>query len=170
MTDKNYRGILNEYCQRHGFGNVQVNCKQTGGVFKSTVSITCSLGSFSASYQAVKKKVSVREACRLLVLELIAAFEDSELPGETAPAFSDEFFHFSPKSVLNERCQSLKSSYPIYRLRKIRKGQPDRYFHVRCVVFIGDERIVSDGSGTSRSRAESEAADGMLALLGTKLT
>lgn len=65
-----------------------------------------------------------------------------------------------PKTRLQESLQSFKKALPVYELRS-QIGQPhDQVFVVNCIVE-GVDKIV-DGEGSSRKKAEQEAAEKML--------
>lgn len=68
-----------------------------------------------------------------------------------------------PKTQLQEYLQAHKLALPSYSIVNIVGEQHDQLFHVKCVV--ADLDLESEGSGTSRRRAEQDAAERLLACI-----
>jgi ribonuclease-3 len=68
-----------------------------------------------------------------------------------------------PKTRLQELLQSDKRPLPVYEVMDIGGSQHDQSFLVRCVLT--DSKKTTRGRGTSRRRAEQQAAEKMLELI-----
>jgi len=68
-----------------------------------------------------------------------------------------------PKTRLQELLQARRRPLPQYEIFRVTGSQHEQRFQVRCALTDGAE--VTDGEGTSRRRAEQDAAMRMLALL-----
>jgi len=71
-----------------------------------------------------------------------------------------------PKTRLQELLQARRRPLPQYEVITVTGSQHEQLFRVSCVLADGME--ATEGQGTSRRRAEQEAAVKMLALLGTR--
>lgn len=76
---------------------------------------------------------------------------------------SPEESHKDPKTLLQEYVQSRRLALPVYRVDAIEGEAHQQLFTVSCQVSGIEEK--SFGKGTSRRRAEQDAAAAMLALL-----
>lgn len=74
--------------------------------------------------------------------------------------------HKDPKTLLQEYLQGKRLALPVYHVESISGEAHQQRFTVRCSV--DQKKISSTGTGTSRRRAEQEAATAMLALLKEK--
>jgi ribonuclease-3 len=72
-----------------------------------------------------------------------------------------------PKTRLQELLQARRRPLPEYEVLDISGSQHAQRFRVRCALTDGEER--TEGEGTSRRRAEQQAASGMLALIRNEL-
>ena len=68
-----------------------------------------------------------------------------------------------PKTRLQEHLQALKRPLPEYQVLQITGSDHTQCFKVRCTLADGAEEV--QGEGTSRRRAEQQAAERMLGLL-----
>ena len=68
-----------------------------------------------------------------------------------------------PKTRLQERLQSVRRQLPEYRVVDISGSPHEQSFRVMCL--LDDTGQATEGTGTSRRRAEQDAAERMLALL-----
>jgi len=68
-----------------------------------------------------------------------------------------------PKTRLQELLQADKRSLPAYEVLDVTGSDHAQRFYVRCMLADGDE--TTQGKGTSRRRAEQQAAERMLGLL-----
>jgi ribonuclease III len=68
-----------------------------------------------------------------------------------------------PKTRLQERLQAFKRPLPLYEILDIGGSQHEQHFFVSCL--LPDTGHTTQGSGTSRRRAEQEAAELMLELI-----
>lgn len=71
--------------------------------------------------------------------------------------------HKDPKTILQEYLQSRRLSLPVYAVEAIEGEAHQQLFTVSCQIQGVNER--SYGKGTSRRRAEQDAAQGMLVLI-----
>lgn len=94
------------------------------------------------------------EACRTLVLKLFSEQIDNL-------AVND--WKKDPKTRLQEFMQSRALELPIYVLKSVTGEPHDQIFLVECRVALVQE--TSDGCGSSRKRAEQQAAEKMLITL-----
>lgn len=69
-----------------------------------------------------------------------------------------------PKTRLQEQLQAAKRPLPSYEVLQVSGSQHEQAFLVRCT--LADARQSTQGEGTSRRRAEQQAAERMLAELG----
>jgi ribonuclease-3 len=97
------------------------------------------------------------EPARKVILTLYAARLDGIAVSGTAK---------DPKTRLQELLQANKRPLPSYELSQVSGSDHAQNFRVRCLLADGDEAI--EGEGTSRRRAEQQAAERMLALLSTE--
>lgn len=85
---------------------------------------------------------------------ILSVFEEAlERVAEAGPAKD-------PKTRLQELLQAQKRPLPEYRVLDVRGSQHAQIFHVRCALTDGSE--VAEGQGTSRRRAEQQAAQQVL--------
>jgi len=89
-------------------------------------------------------------------------------------AFGDRLVNFpsmddlrDPKTRLQEWLQARSMKLPVYTLLQVTGKSHNQQFEVRCST--GDGEQVSVGSGTSRRKAEQDAAHKMLTILGEEL-
>jgi ribonuclease-3 len=68
-----------------------------------------------------------------------------------------------PKTRLQELLQADKRSLPVYEVERVSGRDHVQRFYVRCM--LGDSGEATQGEGTSRRRAEQQAAERMLNLL-----
>jgi ribonuclease-3 len=94
------------------------------------------------------------EQARDVILALFAAFLDRITASGTSK---------DPKTRLQELLQSDKRSLPSYEVLHVAGSDHAQRFRVRCTLLDGSE--ATQGEGTSRRRAEQEAAERMLGLL-----
>jgi ribonuclease III len=94
-------------------------------------------------------------AARETVLKLFAPLIETLDPGHAAK---------DPKTELQELLQAAHRRLPEYRVVSVRGAAHSQSFEVECRV--ADAGLSSTGSGTSRQRAEQQAALGMLEKLG----
>lgn len=71
--------------------------------------------------------------------------------------------HKDPKTLLQEYLQSRRLSLPIYKVEMISGEAHQQFFTVACQVDGLEDKSI--GTGTSRRRAEQDAAQGMLEML-----
>jgi len=71
-----------------------------------------------------------------------------------------------PKTRLQELLQADKRPLPSYEILQITGSEHSQRFHVRCT--LADDGETTEGEGTSRRRAEQQAAGSMLDLLAGK--
>lgn len=76
---------------------------------------------------------------------------------------SPEASHKDPKTLLQEYLQSRRLALPIYQVTSIEGEAHQQMFTVSCQVAGTDEK--SYGKGTSRRRAEQDAAEAMLEMM-----
>lgn len=72
-----------------------------------------------------------------------------------------------PKTLLQERLQAQRRPLPAYDIIAVEGSQHEQHFRVACVLT--DSGQTTQGSGTSRRRAEQEAAEFMLASMGPEV-
>jgi ribonuclease-3 len=92
-----------------------------------------------------------------VILALYAALLDGIAVSGTAK---------DPKTRLQELLQADKRPLPSYELLQVSGSDHAQKFRVRCLLADGDE--ATEGEGTSRRRAEQQAAERMLDLLSTE--
>jgi ribonuclease-3 len=68
--------------------------------------------------------------------------------------------HKDPKTILQEYLQGLRKPLPVYHVEDVQGEAHQQIFVVSCQIEGLDEKIV--GKGTSRRRAEQDAAEAML--------
>ena len=83
--------------------------------------------------------------------------------GPALERLDPEHISKDPKTDLQERLQARRRSLPQYRVVSARGAAHRQTFEVECRV--ADLELSATGSGTSRQKAEQEAARGVLALL-----
>lgn len=71
-----------------------------------------------------------------------------------------------PKTRLQEWLQAEKCALPVYEVLQVTGSDHAQSFHVRCTLADSDNR--TDGEGTSRRRAEQQAAERMIERLAAK--
>lgn len=71
--------------------------------------------------------------------------------------------HKDPKTVLQEYLQSIRKALPIYQVESITGEAHNQVFLVSCQ--ISDTAEKAEGSGTTRRRAEQDAAENMLRMI-----
>lgn len=71
-----------------------------------------------------------------------------------------------PKTRLQELLQAAKRPLPAYEILQVSGSQHAQEFLVRCLLADADQ--AAEGGGTSRRRAEQQAAERMLGLLGAE--
>jgi len=91
---------------------------------------------------------------------ILAWFEDriAELPSEQPLK--------DPKTRLQEYLQGKNLGLPEYAVTAVTGAEHQQQFSVRCTIAATNKH--TDGSGSSRKRAEQQAAETMLQLLGVK--
>jgi len=97
------------------------------------------------------------EPARKAILALYAARLDGIAVSGTAK---------DPKTRLQELLQANKRPLPSYELLQVSGSDHAQKFRVRCLLADGDD--ATEGEGTSRRRAEQQAAERMLDLLSTE--
>lgn len=83
--------------------------------------------------------------------------------GDTMRALGDAGSSKDPKTRLQEALQARKRPLPEYEVLAVSGSQHAQIFRVRC--SLPDDPRSTEGEGTSRRRAEQQAAQTMLALL-----
>jgi ribonuclease-3 len=87
--------------------------------------------------------------------------------GGTLDGVGSETATKDPKTLLQELLQAGRRPLPHYEVLAVTGSQHEQRFHVVCSLADGKER--ADGTGTSRRRAEQQAAANMLGLLGEEI-
>ena len=93
-------------------------------------------------------------------LEIVRRLFGEVIAGSEAHAWSKD-----AKTQLQEILQARQRRLPEYRVLTVRGAAHQQSFEVECV--IADLGLSTSGSGTSRQRAEQQAAQAMLERLGT---
>lgn len=83
--------------------------------------------------------------------------------GPLLQSLSDSGNHKDPKTVLQEYLQSLRKPLPVYAVDAIEGEAHQQVFIVSCKIAGLEEK--STGRGTSRRRAEQNAAENMLGII-----
>ena len=94
------------------------------------------------------------EAARSAILEWYRSLLQSLLSASA---------HKDPKTLLQEYLQSRRQSLPVYHVESIAGEAHQQIFTMSCQVLGVDEKSI--GTGTSRRRAEQDAAQAMLVIL-----
>ncbi len=81
----------------------------------------------------------------------------------TLESLSNAASHKDPKTQLQEYLQGLHQSLPVYQVESAEGASHRQIFTVSCVIASRKEKIL--GRGSSRRRAEQEAAEKMLGIL-----
>lgn len=92
------------------------------------------------------------------VERVISQLYQSQLEGLDPDAFGKD-----PKTLLQEFLQGRKAALPEYHVLSVQGETGSQVFHVQCVV--ADFKIYAQGEGSSRRRAEQDAAHRAYALI-----
>jgi ribonuclease-3 len=88
---------------------------------------------------------------------ILSVFEGTLEVVESGAAAKD------PKTLLQERLQARRRPLPVYEVLEVTGSQHEQRFRVCCRLSDGEER--AEGRGTSRRRAEQQAAANLLGMV-----